>query len=114
MCKKLQVLSNWSKKIKFAKTCINKQLLINYGKMIQRTAYFETLKELKDKNVIKMLTGVRRCGKSTVMQLFRDYLAETGVSETQIVFLNFENVENTKWLNDFEGLYYYIIRQLDL
>lgn len=82
--------------------------------MIQRTAYFETLKELKDKNVIKMLTGVRRCGKSTVMQLFRDYLAETGVSETQIVFLNFENVENTKWLNDFEGLYYYIIRQLDL
>jgi len=82
--------------------------------MIQRTAYFETLKELKDKNVIKMLTGVRRCGKSTVMQLFRDYLAETGVGETQIVFLNFENVENTKWLNDFEGLYYHILDQLDL
>ncbi|HTO34676.1 MAG TPA: ATP-binding protein, partial [Flavobacterium sp.] len=76
--------------------------------------YFETLKDLKDKNVIKMLTGVRRCGKSTVMQLFRDYLTETGVGETQIVFMNFENVENTKWLNDFEGLYYHIIRQLDL
>lgn len=66
--------------------------------MIQRTEYFEALKDLKDKNVIKMLTGVRRCGKSTVMQLFRDYLIETGVGETQIVFLNFENVENTKWL----------------
>jgi len=61
-----------------------------------------------------MLTGVRRCGRSTVMQLFRDYLAETGVGETQIVFLNFENVENTKWLNDFEGLYYHILDQLDL
>lgn len=82
--------------------------------MIQRTEYFETLKDLKDKNVIKMLTGVRRCGKSTVMQLFRDYLTEIGVGETQIVFLNFESVENTKWLNDFEGLYYYIIGQLDL
>lgn len=82
--------------------------------MIQRTEYFKTLKDLKDKNVIKMLTGVRRCGKSTVMQLFRDYLTETGVGETQIVFMNFENVENTKWLNDFEGLYYHIIAQLDL
>lgn len=82
--------------------------------MIQRTEYFEALKDLKDKNVIKMLTGVRRCGKSTVMQLFRDYLIETGVGETQIVFLNFENVENTKWLNDFEGLYYHIVDQLDL
>lgn len=82
--------------------------------MIQRTEYLKTLKELKDKNVIKMLTGVRRCGKSTVMQLFRDYLTETGVGKTQIVFMNFENVENTKWLNDFEGLYYHIINQLNL
>lgn len=82
--------------------------------MIQRASYFETLKNLKDKNVIKMLTGVRRCGKSTVMQLFRDYLTETGINETQIVFLNFEHIENTKWLNDFEGLYSHIIHQLDL
>lgn len=82
--------------------------------MIQRASYFETLKDLKDKDVIKMLTGVRRCGKSTVMQMFRDYLKETGINETQIVFLNFEHIENTKWLNDFEGLYYHIIHQLDL
>ncbi len=82
--------------------------------MIQRIEYLETLKDLKDKNVIKMLTGVRRCGKSTIMQLFRDYLTEIGVSNTQIVFLNFENVENIKWLNDLEGLYYHIIGQLNL
>lgn len=82
--------------------------------MIQRTVYFETLKELKGKNVIKILTGVRRCGKSTVMQMFRDYLMETGINKTQIAFMNFEHIENNKWLNDFEGLYYHILAQLDL
>lgn len=82
--------------------------------MIQRKDYLETLKDLKDKNVIKILTGVRRCGKSTVMQLFRDHLTKMGVSDKQIVFLNFEHIENSKWLNDFEGLYYHIVGQLDL
>ena len=61
-----------------------------------------------------MLTGVRRCGKSTVMQMFRDYLMTDNVTEKQIVFLNFEDFENRKWLNDFEGLYYHIVNQLDL
>jgi predicted AAA+ superfamily ATPase len=73
-----------------------------------------TLIGLRDKNLIKVLTGVRRCGKSTVMRMFRDYLIADGVDETQIVFLNFEDFENRKWLNDFEGLYYYIVNQLDL
>lgn len=81
--------------------------------MIPRTTYLETLKSLKDKNVIKMLTGVRRCGKSTVMQLFRDYLSEIGITETQIIFMNFEDFENQKWLNDVSGLYYHIYNQLD-
>lgn len=82
--------------------------------MIKRTDYLESLKALKDKNIIKILTGVRRSGKSTVMQQFRNYLEETGVNETQIVFLNLEQIEHIKWLNDFEGLYYHIISQLDL
>jgi predicted AAA+ superfamily ATPase len=73
-----------------------------------------TLIGLRDKNLIKVLTGVRRCGKSTVMQMFRDYLIADGVHETQIVFLNFEDFENRKWLGDFEGLYYYITGRLDL
>ena len=81
--------------------------------MIPRTTYLETLKSLKDKNVIKMLTGVRRCGKSPVMQLFRDYLSEIGITETQIIFMNFEDFENQKWLNDVSGLYYHIFNQLD-
>ena len=71
-------------------------------KQIERKNYMDALKGLRDKNLIKVLTGVRRCGKSTVMQMFRDYLIADGVTETQIVFLNFEDFENRKWLDDFE------------
>ena len=83
-------------------------------KQIERKDYMNTLIGLRDKNLIKVLTGVRRCGKSTVMQMFRDYLTADNVSENQIVFMNFETLENRKWLDDFEGLYYHIINQLDL
>jgi len=82
--------------------------------MIQRDHYLEMLKGLRDKNLIKVLTGVRRCGKSTVMEMFRNYLMADGVTLSQIVFLNFEDFENHKWLNDLEGLYYHIVNQLDL
>lgn len=82
--------------------------------MVQRTEYLDTLKSLKDKNLIKILAGVRRCGKSTLMQLFREYLKTEGVSENQIVFLNFEDFENHNFLNDRERLYYHIVNQLDL
>jgi predicted AAA+ superfamily ATPase len=81
---------------------------------IERKDYMNTLIGLRDKNLIKVLTGVRRCGKSTVMQMFRDYLIADGISTNQIVFLNFEDFENRKWLEDFEGLYYHIVNQLDL
>lgn len=82
--------------------------------MIQRTEYLEILKSLKDKNLIKMLVGVRRCGKSTIMQLFRDYLKTDGIAENQTVFLNFEDFENRKFLNDIDSLYYHVVNQLDL
>lgn len=81
--------------------------------MIERKRYIEQLIELKDTNLIKVLTGVRRSGKSTVMQMFRTYLLESGVSENQIVFLNFESLDNEIWLNDYKGLYKYIIGNLD-
>src|SRR5690606_30739681 len=93
---------------KLVKNCKFRQ---KQKEMIKRIDYLESLKALKDKNIIKILTGVRRSGKSTVMQLFRNYLEETGVTETQIVFLNFEQIEHMKWLNDFEGLYYHIVSQ---
>ena len=83
-------------------------------KHIERKNYMDTLIGLRDKNLIKVLTGVRRCGKSTVMQMFCDYLTADNVGENQIIFMNFENLENCKWLDNFEGLYYHIINQLDL
>ncbi len=83
-------------------------------KQIERKDYMNTLIGLRDKNLIKVLTGVRRCGKSTIMQMFREYLIADNVGENQIVFMNFETLENHKWLDDFEGLYYHIINQLDL
>jgi len=81
---------------------------------IVRHNYMNTLIGLRDKTPIKVLTGVRRSGKSTVMQMFRDYLLDDGVLSSQIVFLNFEDFENHKWLNDLEGLHNYIVSQLDL
>jgi predicted AAA+ superfamily ATPase len=81
--------------------------------MIIRKNYIKQLIELKDTNLIKVLTGVRRCGKSTVMQMFRDYLLENDVKENQIVFMNFENLDNEIWLNDYKGLYKYIINMLN-
>jgi predicted AAA+ superfamily ATPase len=64
-------------------------------KQIVRQNYLNTLIRLKDKNLIKMLTGVRRCGKSTVMQQFRDYLKTQDVKNKQIVFLNLRILKTT-------------------
>jgi len=81
--------------------------------MIIRKQYIEQLAKLKDTHLIKVLTGVRRCGKSTVMQMFRNYLLENGVKESQTVCLNFEDLDNDIWLNDYKGLYKFILGQLN-
>jgi predicted AAA+ superfamily ATPase len=75
-------------------------------KQIVRNSYMDTLIALRDKKLVKVLTGVRRCGTSTVMKMFCDYLIAEGVKNNQIVFLNFEELENSKWLNDPIELYY--------
>ena len=56
--------------------------------MIERTEYLEELKRWKDKDLIKVITGIRRCGKSTLFQLFIDYLKSTGISNEQIISIN--------------------------
>ena len=68
--------------------------------MIQRETYLSKLRQLKNQNLIKVITGIRRCGKSTLLESFRDELLSTGVSAKNIVFLNFEERENltfTDW-----------------
>jgi predicted AAA+ superfamily ATPase len=53
----------------------------------------QTLRNLKDQDIIKVITGVRRCGKSTLLQMFADELLQNGVSQQQIQFYNFEDLD---------------------
>ena len=78
---------------------------------IVRKEYLERLRNLKHKKLIKIITGIRRCGKSTVMEMFRDELLENGVDENQIIFLNFEDYDN-KHLRNPDELYSYIKERL--
>ena len=59
--------------------------------MIERPEYLEELKRWKDKDLIKVVTGIRRCGKSTLFELFIDYLKQNGVKEDHIISLNLES-----------------------
>ncbi len=75
--------------------------------MIQRTEYLNFLMEWREKNIIKVVTGIRRCGKSTLFELYKEKLLESGVSEEQIISLNFEDVEYEP-LCEYKTLYEYV------
>lgn len=62
-------------------------------KRIERKEYLDKLIRYKDKQVIKVITGIRRCGKSTIMEIYRDWLLEHGVPNSQIVYINFEDFD---------------------
>lgn len=79
-----------------------------------RKAYIVKLLAYKDKGLIKVVSGLRRSGKSTLMELYRQTLLKMGIKANQIVFLNFENFELRKFLTDLDALYAHIIGQLDL
>ena len=67
--------------------------------LIQRKRYMDKLIKLKDEKIIKVVTGVRRCGKSTLLQLFKKYLEENGVGSAQIISINFEDIQYEFLLN---------------
>ncbi len=75
--------------------------------MIKRDEYLEKLKSFKDKKLIKVVTGIRRCGKSTLLKIFQDYLLENQVKKNQIISINFENPDFED-LKDYKNLYKYI------
>ena len=79
--------------------------------MIERTEYLEELKRWKDKDLIKVITGMRRCGKSTLFQLFIDYLKSTGISNEQIISINLEDADYN--FEDYKQLYDYIKEKID-
>jgi len=74
--------------------------------MINRDMYLKKLIGFKDHPLIKVITGIRRCGKSTLLELFREYLLENGVKNDQIISINFEdmnfsNLDDAQKLHDF-------------
>ena len=78
---------------------------------IMRQYYFDQLIDYKDKPIIKVVTGVRRCGKSTLLLLFKQYLMRQGVREDQIIFINFEDYD-VEALYDPRALHAYIKQRL--
>ena len=76
-------------------------------KRIERGEYLSKLKKFRDKKLIKVVTGIRRCGKSTLMEIYRDWLINQGVSSERIVFINFEDYDYFS-LRDPQNLYGYV------
>ncbi len=76
-------------------------------KRIERQTYLQKLISFKDKKLIKVITGIRRCGKSTIMGIYCDWLMTHGVGREQIVYLNFEDYDFFE-LRDPHKLYEYI------
>ena len=75
--------------------------------MIKRKEYLKQLLSWKDQNIIKVLTGIRRCGKSTILKLYQEYLLNNGIDPSQIISINFEELEYED-LQDYKKLYQYI------
>ncbi|OUO48011.1 ATP-binding protein [Megasphaera sp. An286] len=80
-------------------------------KRIERTTYLHWLLKWKDQQIIKVVTGVRRCGKSTLFSMYQDYLLTHGVAKEQIVAINFEDLDFED-LTDYKALYNYIKNRL--
>lgn len=74
--------------------------------MINREEYLDELIRWKDKDLIKVVTGIRRCGKSTLFDLFIDYLKMSGVKSNQIIYINLEDADYD--FKDYKELYHFI------
>ena len=79
--------------------------------LIERKQYMQQLRSLKDQNVIKVISGVRRCGKSTLLLMFAEELIQSGVDRKQIQFYNFEDLD-TLAIGDIYQIHTYIKERL--
>lgn len=79
--------------------------------MIERKEYLERLIGFKDKHIIKVITGIRRCGKSTLLEIYQKYLLENEVLPEQIIAINFEDYNN-RALKDLTALHDFINERL--
>ena len=78
---------------------------------INRPDYLQKLIEFKDKDIVKIVTGIRRCGKSTLLDLFEDYLLEQGVPKKNIIHMNMESMKYRNIL-DYESFYDYVVEHI--
>ena len=81
-------------------------------KIIYREEYINKLNSYKDKQIIKAITGIRRSGKSTILNEFKKELIDKGTLEKNIISINFEDNSNRELL-DFQKLHDYIIEKAD-
>lgn len=79
--------------------------------LIQREQYLAFLRRHKDQDVIKVVSGVRRCGKSTLFELFKQELLASGVKANHIISINFEDLEYEP-LQEYHALHEYIVERL--
>lgn len=79
--------------------------------LVERKEYLDRLNQWRDEQVIKVITGIRRCGKSTLLLQYQEWLKASGVSEDQIVSVNFEELEYEE-LQDYRKLYSYLKNRL--
>lgn len=79
--------------------------------MIERPNYINELIRFKDKNLIKVITGIRRCGKSTLMELYKEYLLNNGVEESQIISVNLEDLRY-HFIQNYMDLYNFVSGKL--
>lgn len=82
-------------------------------RMIPRKIYMDKLLKVKDLKVIKVVSGIRRCGKSTLLRMFSEHLRESGVEAERIVSINFENADSEPML-DYHVLHNYIETRLNV
>ena len=72
--------------------------------MIERKKYLDQLSAWKDEKVIKVITGIRRCGKSTLLKQMQERMIKEGIIEDQIISINFDGLEDEALL-DYKTLY---------
>ena len=80
--------------------------------LIKRPLYLNELKENKDVDLIKIITGIRRCGKSSLMELFHQYLLETGIDKSKIIHMNLESLKYNE-LSDYLSFYNYVSDKIE-